>query len=74
MNVKFRTLKKGVKNEGYDGVEIPDVQTEGDQVISLDTGAQSTGRQFYFNKMSVLFSLPVDFILYLSIFILNKTL
>ena len=53
MNVKFRTLKKGVKNEGYDGVEIPDVQTEGDQVISMDTGAQSTGRQFYFNKMSV---------------------
>merc|ERR1712227_473034 len=27
---------------GYDGVEIPDVQTEGDQVISMDTGAQST--------------------------------
>ena len=48
----FRTLSKGVKNEGYDGVEIPDVQTEGDQVISMDTGAQSTGRNF-FNKISV---------------------
>ena len=49
----FRTLSKGVKNEGYDGVEIPDVQTEGDQVISMDTGAQSTGRKFYFNIISV---------------------